>query len=73
MHSTTINITFTKITYFDSTDQTAKFIHVPEKLTVKQCKEHLQDGQKFITKEIETDSFDLPTELLLSLKEEQQN
>lgn len=73
MHKTTIKITFTKITFFDTVEKVAKFIHVPEKLTVKQSKEFIPTDSKFITKETETDSFEISTELLLELKDEQTN
>lgn len=66
--NTTIKISFTKITFFDPIEQVANSINVQGKFTVKESKELIPTDTKFIMKEFDTDTFEVPTDQLLSLR-----
>lgn len=71
METTTINLTFTKITFFDSETEISKSIEVQGKATVKQCKEIIPADSIFITKSTEVDTFEVDTNELMKLRIEQ--
>lgn len=70
--NTTINLTFTKITFYNAETEKAETTRVEGKLTVKECKEFLFDGCQFITKSIEVDTFEVNTQELIALRIETQ-
>jgi len=65
---TSIELTFTNITFYRTESQDIDSIRVQGKLTIKQAKELIPEKTVFVTKEIEKDSFEVDTEELLKLK-----
>lgn len=68
---TTIELAFTKITFYNAETGQAETTKVQGKLSNKDCKNFLFDGNKFITKEFETDTFEVYTDELLKLRIEE--
>lgn len=65
---TSIELTFTNITFYRTESQDIGSIRNQGKLTIKQAKELIPEKTVFVTKEIEKDSFEVYTEELLKLK-----
>jgi len=65
---TSIELTFTNITFYRTESQDIGSIRNQGKLTIKQAKELIPEKTVFVTKEIEKDSFEVDTEELLKLK-----
>lgn len=72
MLKTTIELTFTKITFFDSVNEETKSMKEQGKLTVKECKTLIPEGTIFVTKAIEVDTFEVNTDELIALRLEEQ-
>lgn len=70
---TTINLTFTKITYFDAVNEETKSMQVQDKLTVKECKAVIPEGSIYVTKVVEEISFEVDTNELLALRLDEQS
>lgn len=68
---TEVNLTFTKITFYNAETEKAETVTVQGKLTVKECKEFLFDGCQYITKTVEIDTFKVNTQELMLLRIEE--